>query len=278
MKFYKKFFAIIAFCLFTSSSIFANTDIKEDLEYLKPKEKHKIGIGGGFIYKPTYKGSSSIRTVWFPMITYRYNDPENDYFKSFNLMGPFASLNVYDSKLLSFDIIGQYDFGRQKGDDNSLETLQDIDPHFNIGFDAAYKLPYDLSVDFGYETGVSDPGKEVALKYALTHTKYLWVNFSQPLINKASFSMNYANSDFMDEWFSTPSTTKYSRYKAKSGFYSNKISNMTIIPSGETLSFFVNIEYEKLRGNAASSPLVKDQGSKHQYLFMFSLVFELWNF
>ena len=56
-------------------NINANTDIKDDLEYLKPKEKHKIGIGGGFIYKPTYVGSSSIRTVWFPTVTYQYNDP-----------------------------------------------------------------------------------------------------------------------------------------------------------------------------------------------------------
>ena len=41
-------------------NINANTDIKDDLEYLKPKEKHKIGIGGGFIYKPTYVGSSTV--------------------------------------------------------------------------------------------------------------------------------------------------------------------------------------------------------------------------
>ena len=39
-----------------------------------------------------------------------------------------------------------------------------------------------------------------------------------------------------------------------------------------------NIEYERLRGNAADSPLVKDQGSKHQYMFMFAIVFEIAKF
>ncbi len=278
MSFFKSYTILIILIFMSAYNINANTDIKDDLEYLKPKEKHKIGIGGGFIYKPTYVGSSSIRTVWFPTITYQYNNPEKEYFNSFDLFGPFASLSVYDSNILSFNLIGEYDFGRQSGDDNSLETLEDIDPHFNMGFDFAYKIPFNLSLDLEYQTGVSDPGTENTVSFSLTHNKLIWVNFAQPLINKASISMNYGNSEWMEEWFSTPSTSKFSKYTAKSGFYSTSISNMSVIPAGESMSFFVNIEYERLRGNAADSPLVKDQGSKHQYMFMFAIVFEIAKF
>mgnify|MGYP003322596920 FL=1 len=116
------------------------------------------------------------------------------------------------------------------------------------------------------------------MSFSLTHTKIIWVNFAQTLINEASISMNYGNSEWMEEWFSTPSTSKFSKYTAKSGFYSTSISNMSVIPAGESISFFVNIEYERLRGNAADSPLVKDQGSKHQYMFMFAIVFEIAKF
>ena len=77
MNLYKFFLVFLIFILSITNNIFANDSLKDDLEYLKPKEKHKIGIGGGFIYKPTYVGSSSIRTVWFPTVTYQYNDPEN---------------------------------------------------------------------------------------------------------------------------------------------------------------------------------------------------------
>ena len=101
-------------------------------------------------------------------------------------------------------MIGEYDFGRQSGDDNSLETLEDIDPHFNMGFDFAYKIPFNLSLDLEYQTGVSDPGTENTVSFSLTHNKLIWVNFSQPLINEASISMNYGNSEWMEEWFSTP--------------------------------------------------------------------------
>ena len=82
MSFFKSYTILIILIFMSAYNINANTDIKDDLEYLKPKEKHKIGIGGGFIYKPTYVGSSSIRTVWFPTITYQYNNPEKEYFLS----------------------------------------------------------------------------------------------------------------------------------------------------------------------------------------------------
>ena len=53
---------------------------------------------------------------------------------------------------------------------------------------------------------------------------------------------------------------------------------MTIIPAGETISYFMSIEYERLRGEASNSPLVKDQGSKNQYSFMLAIMFELSKF
>ena len=276
IKFYKIFIIIFTIGIFSNIPLTAYSD--EDLKYLKPKFKNTLSLGGGFIYKPTYYGSSSIRTVWFPSIYYNYENKENDIFKSFSIMGPFASLELYNSKNFSFNILGEYDFGRQKGDDNSLTHTKDIDPHFNTGLEIGYKIPYDLALEVAYKTEATSFGDDMILEYSLSHNKYFWVNFTQPVINKLSLTTSYANKSWMNEWFSTYASADYSQYDAKGGFYSTKLSNMSIIPAGESISLFLNIEYEKLQGNAADSPLVKDQGSKTQYKFMFVVLFKIAEF
>ena len=62
------------------------------------------------------------------------------------------------------------------------------------------------------------------MSFSLTHNKLIWVNFSQPLINEASISMNYGNSEWMEEWFSTPSTSKFSKYTAKVVFIQHQLA------------------------------------------------------
>ena len=99
MSFFKSYKILIILIFMSAYNINANTDIKDDLEYLKPKEKHKIGIGGGFIYKPTYVGSSSIRTVWFPTVTYQYNDPNHDWHITLDL-NPQYAINLISTDFL----------------------------------------------------------------------------------------------------------------------------------------------------------------------------------
>ncbi len=262
--------------LLTANCSFASPD--EDLKLLEPKEKNSIKLGGGFYFKPNYLGSSSTRVVWFPTLNYSYKDRSKKYFNEFQFYGPIADLTIFDSNQIKVSFLTKYDFGRQSGDDNSLTTLKDIDPGFEIGSTIAYEFIDNLSAEIGIETGLTDIGDERKISLGIVHNKSVWVDFMKPLINRASITTTYANSEWMNSWFSTPSNSKYSLYTADSGFYNYKLSNMTIIPAGETISYFMSIEYERLRGEAANSPLVKDQGSKNQYSFMLAIMFELSKF
>ena len=97
-------------------------------------------MGGGFFFKPNYLGSSSTRIVWFPSLNYSYKDRSKKYFNEFQLYGPIADLTIFDSNQIKVSFLTKYDFGRQSGDDNSLTTLKDIDPGFEIGSTIAYEF------------------------------------------------------------------------------------------------------------------------------------------
>lgn len=275
MIFLLRLFFCFIFLLAANYS-FASPD--EDLKLLESKEKNSIKLGGGFFFKPNYLGASSTRVVWFPTVNYSYKDRSKKYFNEFQLYGPIADLTIFDSNKVQVSFLTKYDFGRQSGDDNSLTTLKDIDSGFEIGSSIAYEFIDNLSAEIEIETGLTDIGDERKITIGIVHKKSVWVDFMRPLINRAAITTTYANSEWMNTWFSTPSNSKYSLYNADSGFYNYKLSNMTIIPAGETISYFMSIDYERLRGEAANSPLVKDQGSKNQYSFMLAIMFELSKF
>ncbi len=247
--------------------------------------KTKIYAGGGFISKPTYEGSSSRRFMWIPMIALQYSDNSKRFLNSFDFYGPYASLGIYSDDIFSIKLFSMYDFGRQNGDDNSLAGLEEIDPHFQNGIELDFSLPFDFSIGYSIVTDTKDfYSGSYDSKISLNHKKLIWINFKQPLINAASISTNYANSDYLNEWFGTPypafsdPNAMYQFYKPGAGFYKISFSNNVIFPLNEKVKGFIDLSYDRLTGDAGDSQLVKRQGSKNQFGLMFNALYEFYSF
>ncbi len=269
---------LLIFGLFYSFDTYANE--KKDKDY-----NTSIYVGGGFISKPTYEGSSSRRFMWIPMVALQYSDKSKTFFSSFDFYGPYANLSLYKDDLLELGLTGSYDFGRQNGDDNSLVGLEEIDPHFQTGLDLDISLPYNFSLGASIVTGIEgfyDGAYDSEL--SLQHEKVIWINFKQPMINIASISANYANSDYLNEWYGTPypafndPNAMYQFYKPGSGIYKLSISDNIIFPLSEKVKGLIDISYSRLTGEAGDSQLVKRQGSKNQIGLMFNAVYEFYSF
>tara|TARA_Y100001936_G_scaffold138084_2_gene134860 strand:- start:6416 stop:7237 length:822 start_codon:yes stop_codon:yes gene_type:complete len=261
---------------FTFSSY--HETIAYEVEGEKPRTNSNIYIGGGFINYPTYKGSSSRRFMWIPFAGFRYEDKTRTILNSFEITGPFAKLSLLDNDYISVGALGNYNFGRQNGDDNSLTLLEEIDPHFETGFEFEYKLPMNFSLGMGMMTGVEDFGDQIDSDFSLNYTKPIWITLNQLFLNKTSISYRYGNSDFMDEWFGTPNNQKYSLYKPDAGFYAWGIGNTVTSPVTDKISMLLNLKYDRLIGESADSPLVEKQGSPNQYSFMLVVMYRLWGF
>lgn len=264
----------LVFLIFFSLS-FASLS-KDEVD--KPKNNFHVHVGGGFISKPTYLGSSSRRFFWFPAVFLNYQDKDKNYLNSFEIFGPQANLTIIDNNRFSFDLVGEYDFGRQSGDDNSLTLLEDIDSSYQTGVDFEYKLPYNFSLGTEVVTGVKDFGDQIEADFFLSYSHYIWITFDQIFVNKTSLSYQYGNSDFMNEWFGTPANQKYTLYKPSSGFYGLTLANKLISPITERISIVLDVDYQRLIGEAADSRLVEIQGSPNQYSIMFVGIFELYSF
>ncbi len=249
------------------------------------KPKTSIYAGGGFISKPTYDGSSSRRFMWIPMIALTYKDQSKTTLNELNFYGPYADLSLYDNQEFSLSLFGEYDFGRQNGDDNSLAGLKEIDPHFQVGLDLGYSLPYNFSLGYSIVTDVKDfYSGSYDSEFSLNYETLGWVNFKQPLVNTTSISFNYANGDYLNEWYGTPypafndPKAMYKFYKPESGIYKASLSNNVIFPLSDKITGLVNVGYDRLMGEAGNSQLVKRQGSKNQFSVMFNAMYEFYSF
>ena len=249
-----------------------------EVEGEKPKANSNIYVGGGFINYPTYMGSSSRRFMWIPFAAFRYENTKRTVFNSFEITGPFAKLSLIENDYFSFAALGNYNFGRQNGDDNTLTLLEEIDPHFETGFEFEYELPMNFSLGLGMMTGVEDFGDAIDTNFSVNYSVPIWINFQQLFVNTTSLIYKYGNSDFMDEWFSTPKNQKYSLYSPDADFYAWGMANTITSPVTEKISMMLNLKYDRLLGEAADSPLVELQGSPNQYSFMFVVMYELWGF
>ena len=255
--------------------------------FAKDHDKNNTSIygGGGFFSKPTYEGSSSRRFMWIPMVALRYEDHAKTTFNSFEILGPVARLTVFDNKNFKFGIFGQYEFGRQNGDDNSLVGLEEIDSHFSTGLNLQYSLPFDFSLNYEITTDVKDfYSDSYSSSFGLSYEKSSWITFEQPLTSTTSLTLHYANSDYLNEWFGTPSPAfgdpkaMYKYYKPDSGFYKTSLSNTTVFPLSDKVLGLVNIGYDRLLGEASDSQLVKRQGSSNQFSLMFTAMYKFYSF
>ena len=244
----------------------------------KPKKNSSVYIGGGFVSKQTYLGSSSRRFIWTPVAAFKYHNQDKNYFNSFEFYGPSASLGLIDKNSFSFGLIWEYDFGRQRGDDNSLFTLEEIDPGHEVGLDFEYKLPHNFSLSTSMLTAVDDPGDSITADFSLNYTKSVWITFEQRFVNKTSLSYQYGNSEWMDTWFGTPMNAKYTSHTPGSGFYGISIMNNLVSPITDRVAILINAEYQRLMGDAGDSPLVDKQGSPNQYSLMVMGLFKFYSF
>ena len=267
-------------------SIFVLLFIFSYISYATEDEgKTSIYAGGGFISKPTYEGSSSRRFMWVPMIALRYSDENKTILNEFNFFGPYADLSIFDNKKFNISIFSAYDFGRQNGDDNSLQGLEEIDPHFQVGLDMGYSLPLNFSLGYSIVTDVDDfYSGAYDSEFSLNYEKLAWINFKQPLINTTSLSFNYANADYLDEWFGTPypafndPNAMYKFYKPESGIYKISLTNTVVFPLSNKVTGFIDIGYSRLIGDAGDSQIVKRQGSSNQFSLMFNAMYKFYTF
>lgn len=215
-------------------------------------EDWSVRIGALGFYKPAYEGSDDYELRGFPLVDITWRD--TFFLNAHTGLGAYV-WNRNDCKL---GLAVGYTFGRDEDDSDDLRGLGDIDGGATASAlfqwaagDAVLHARYEQQIT-GQDTGFQ---VHLGLGYDL--------RIAEKTTLKPSLKTTYASSDYMEEYFGiSPSQSTRSGirvYDADSGFKSWGFQIMATYRLDRHWGIQAGAGYDRLVGDAAESPVVKDE-------------------
>ncbi len=241
-------------------------DVSEDIGsapgYEDPKDSKRnwtlsLGFAGGV--SPEYEGSDRYSFGMGPNFAGSWR-------KTLFFKGKTLGANIIRQNGLKAGVILVKSSGRDEDDDDNLEGLGDVDSSTEVGGFIAYRTkPWRFRVEARQDVNSGHQGALVELTGGTT------LPFEKPLVF-AAIGTTWASDDYMESFFGInakqSANSGYKKYKAKAGIKDIKISLTTGYPITNRWRIGGKIEYKRLVGDAADSPIVVE---KNQFLAGFGL-------
>ena len=268
-------FGLLSLVLFNAPQAAQAEDKK--MPEVKEASDWSFKIGAGAAYSPDYEGSDDYEVTPIPLfdITWRdtvsvgmMNGPGIKV-KALQIEGPTPQ-----DKLTVTTSLG-YFMGRDADDNDALKGLGDID----AGATGGVSLEYGIR-QFVFETGVehdlSGDRDGTTLNAALKYRTTLGSERTRLTVGP---ELTWASDDYMQSMFGITnvqagnSTRGYSAYDAGAGIKDVSLKAMVMHSFTENISLMSQVGYTQLTGDAADSPIVKDEGDDKQFSAMLGLVY-----
>ena len=214
-----------------------------------------VGLGAGAGFAPTYEGSKRYEFVPVPAVSLSWDD-------TLLVEDSTARLVVIRTPWLQAGPLAAWRPGRQQDDDHRLKGLGDIDDAVDLG---AY-----ARIGFGgWSASVSARQDVIDSGGALVNFE---TGYALPLTDALTLSLGadaiWASDDYMSANFGvTRQQARHSRYdefEAGAGFRNAGLSLTASYALSERWSLNAVTGWERLLGDAAASPIVKQGGSPDQ--------------
>ncbi len=251
------------FILAIVTSFAANAEEKKSKPSLTSNWDVVVGLGAG--YGPDYEGSDNYEFSPLPILEITWND------RIYLSTGEGLGAYFYKGDQLSFKGGIGYNGGRDESDNSHLRGLGDIGGAAVLNAGLEYEIgpltPYielekslggsdGLQIEFGIETMIP-----------LGSTKKMNGkdddDFSGPAL-MLGISADWVDDNYAESYFSVnalqSSRSGLVQYTAESGFKSVNFEAGLMYPFGEHWALNTMIGYSQLLGDAADSPIVKDEG------------------
>ncbi|MFN4141626.1 MipA/OmpV family protein [Aestuariivirga sp.] len=220
-----------------------------------PDEQYVLDLGVGVMAKPRYPGSDEVIAVPFPIISVgRFFVPG------------IGQVIDGDERVKRFSLYPSFNFNgrRDSSDSNELEGLDDVDWALEVGLGAAYRHDWirgfiEVRQGFnGYSGQVADFGLDFI------------ANPTEDLQLMAGPRAGWGSDDYMDTYFgisgkeAADSPVYDKSYDAGAGFHSVGLAATASYDLTEEFTFHLRGGWDRLIGEAADSPIVKE-GSANQF-------------
>jgi outer membrane protein len=207
-----------------------------------------IGLGGGV--SPDYEGSNDYDFGFGPNISASWRD--TIFYK-----GKSLGANLIRNKNLKAGLIASRAAKRKEDDNDKLEGLGDVDSGIEVGGFVSYKnKPWRFKTEARQEV---ESGHEGALVELSVGTD---LPFAKPRVF-VELATTWASDDYMESFFGVDSQQSADsglrKYNAEAGFKDVNISISAGYPITNRWRIAAMVEYKRLLGDAADSPIVDDK-------------------
>lgn len=228
-----------------------------------------LSLGGGALLAPDYPGSNSYRVRPLPTLDAKYRD------LLFLTLQDGLGANLVTMGGFRAGPLAVYQPGRRQSDNSSaLRGLGTVGDSLAVGGFASYTLG-------GWTTkvtavqDVTNGNDGFVLNGSLSYSTFL-----PPLILAATPGVTVADSRYNQSFFGiTPAQSGRSglpAYDADGGINSVDLALTAIYPATDRVSVVALAGFSRLLGDAADSPLVKDEGSPDQFVAGLFLTYRLY--
>ncbi len=183
----------------------------------------------------------------------------------------FDGLGAYVYQDHGFSVSGGvgYEFGRDESDSSDLRGLGDIDGaltlNLNVEYDFGFVSPYaEVAKQLGGSDGfLAQVGVNSMMPLGMVAGGMSGMDEDGPAL-MLGVSADWADDNYTGEYFGVnarqSARSGYAQYKAEAGFKSINADIGLMVPVTDHWSANAMVGYSQLVGDAADSPIVKDDG------------------
>jgi outer membrane scaffolding protein for murein synthesis (MipA/OmpV family) len=231
--------------------------------WLSPSGLWTVSIGGNFSGQPIFEGGKGDKFSGVPIFSLGPAGGSNERFH-----GPLdsASVALFDYEGLSAGLAGKLTAARTAAKYTELNGLDDVKRAFELGGFVQYfptdwfRLRTEVRRGFGGHTGVvADFSADVLVP--------VWTRLTVSGGPRFTLASTRATAPYFSVDAAQSAASGLSVFDAKGGAHSAGAGAQVryqITPRWEAHAY---IEYDRLLGDAAASPLVEQRGSPNQFLF-----------
>lgn len=238
-----------------NSALFAASLQEQDKDYSWWGEGWAVSVGALGIYKPAYEGSDDYETKGFPFIDIRWRDKL--FFNAQKGLGGY----IWNGDNCKLGMAMGYTFGRDEDDSSDLRGLGDIDGGATANAFLEWMIE-ETVLQAHYEQQITGQDTGFQIHLGLGYS----LQVMEKAILKPSVKATYAGNDYMEEYFSISQGQSVRSglpvYDADSGLKLLGFQIMAIYQLDGNWGIQTVAGYDRLFGDAADSPVVKD---KNQY-------------
>ena len=235
-----------------------------------------IRIGAGAEYIPKYEGSDEMRVRALPLVDITWKDLV--FLHSRDGLG----VHLYNEGGLTVSARVEYVFARDESDSSALRGMGDIDETaaatLIVKYDLGLLAPYaGVSRHLGgsegtlVKAGVGGIVPLALLTGSLKPQDLGSGGLKGPVL-KLGASATWADDTYMENYFGVnpaqSSASGHPRYSPESGFKSVDLEAGVIWLLAESSAVIAQVGYSQLSGDAADSPIVRDDGRLSGGLFL----------